>query len=86
VADRRRVCAHPTCEASYDAHKWGAIHAHTADWFEQKDGRVWCPDHHPDWVAGWRDRQSAEAAALEVDRPPCPSCFTVPAKNGTCSC
>lgn len=26
------------------------------------------------------------APTLDVDRPPCPRCFTVPATNGTCGC
>lgn len=78
------TCAHPGCSASHKDHLWGQIKAD--DWFHQKDGTAWCPDHHPEWVASWRARQRAEAAALEVTAAPCPRCFTVPAKNGACGC
>lgn len=78
-------CSAPGCPAEIPAHKWGSI-KDGADWFQQRDGTAWCPDHHPEWVAGWRARRDAEAAALEVTAAPCPRCFTVPATNGACAC
>ncbi len=50
-------CAEPGCEAKLPNHAWGRIKA-SPDWFEQRDGTIWCPDHHPAWVADWRARQS----------------------------
>lgn len=44
------------CGRSFKRHRWGNIQAHNEGWFEQKDGTAYCPDHVPDWVAGWRRR------------------------------
>lgn len=81
------TCSEPGCTRSIPDHRWGRTK--NDDWFQQRDGRVWCPDHHPAWVEGWRTRMRETAAALELpegDAAPCLRCFTVPAKNGTCSC
>lgn len=48
-------CEQPGCTESLPDHSWGRIKAD--DWFQQKDGTIWCPDHHPPWVADWRARQ-----------------------------
>lgn len=47
-------CSFPDCKATYKANKWGQIKAHDAGWFFQKDGQGFCPEHVPEWVAGWR--------------------------------
>jgi hypothetical protein len=46
-------CAAHGCKATIPNHQWGKIRD-GADWFQQKDGTVWCPDHTPTWVAAWR--------------------------------
>ena len=51
--DEKR-CAYPDCNNGYKAHRWGSIKANDAGWFQQKDGRSWCPEHIPDWVVHWR--------------------------------
>lgn len=48
-------CSEPGCDATRKNHQWGAIKAHAAGWFEQKDGQSWCPEHTPPWVAAWRE-------------------------------
>lgn len=50
-------CAREGCQATHPDHQWGAIAAHDEGWFAQKDGTVYCPLHHPEWVAGWRAKQ-----------------------------
>lgn len=45
-------CSEPACEATYKDHRWGKIKA--ADWFHEKSGKSWCPEHHPKWVAAWQ--------------------------------
>lgn len=55
-----KKCADPGCERTRAAHRWGSIKAHDAGWFELKDGTTWCPEHTPDWVAGWRARKAAQ--------------------------
>jgi len=51
-------CAHEGCDAEIKGHAWAVIKAE--DWFFQKDGTSWCPDHLPDWVPAWRARQAAK--------------------------
>lgn len=46
------TCAAEGCTNKYANHRWGKTKAD--DWFHQKDGTSWCPNHIPDWVAGWR--------------------------------
>ena len=58
VVDGRVVCEHDECDASYHTHKWDAI-KEGENWFQQKDGTAWCPQHIPDWVAEWRKRKKA---------------------------
>jgi hypothetical protein len=50
-----KKCNNEGCENKLPNHAWGRIKA--TDWFQQKDGTIWCPDHHPAWVAAWRARQ-----------------------------
>lgn len=44
------VCEEPKCKDSYVGHKWGSIKAHAEGWYQQKDGRAWCPKHRPSWA------------------------------------
>lgn len=53
-----KPCSHSGCTNTYRPHRWGKIKTHP-DWFHQKDGTSWCPDHHPEWVAAWREKQAA---------------------------
>lgn len=48
-------CDEPGCENRRKNHAWGAIKAE--DWFNQRNGKTWCPEHHPEWVADWRARR-----------------------------
>lgn len=48
-------CSADECERSFKNHRWGRIKAQ--GWFQQKDGRNWCPDHLPPWVEAWRARR-----------------------------
>lgn len=41
------------CGSPGPRHKWDAIKNFT-DWFFTRDGACYCPEHLPDWVAGWR--------------------------------
>lgn len=49
-------CAKSGCEATIKNHAWGHIKA-SPDWFEEKSGKSWCPEHHPEWVAKWRGKK-----------------------------
>jgi hypothetical protein len=51
-------CSAEGCPASHGNHRWGRIKADA--WFHQKDGKAWCPDHIPPWVAEWRAKQAEE--------------------------
>lgn len=46
-----RVCSHKDCDHQVKNHAWGMIKAD--GWLFQKNGDSWCPDHLPDWYAGW---------------------------------
>lgn len=78
-------CKQPDCTATIPkAHKWAKI---KSAWFISKDEKeAWCPDHLPEWVAGWREKQKQGKAdpkqgtilmvadcttcGRKVDRPP----------------
>lgn len=49
----KQKCSGEGCEATVPNHYWGRVTASSA-WFFQKDGRAWCPEHLPEWVADWR--------------------------------
>lgn len=49
-------CSQEGCAERLADHAWGRIKAD--GWFQQKDGIIWCPEHHPAWVLAWRARQS----------------------------
>lgn len=50
-----QTCQHDGCERSIKDHRWGKTKAD--GWFQQRDGILWCPEHVPEWVAGWRKRR-----------------------------
>jgi hypothetical protein len=48
-------CAHESCTATFEAHRWGKTRAQSSGWFLQRDNvTAWCPEHIPEWVATWR--------------------------------
>lgn len=50
------LCSEPECPNSIRGHRWGQIKAE--GWFFSKDGVTrYCPDHIPDWVEAWREKQ-----------------------------
>ena len=51
-------CAESDCTASVKNHYWG--HVKADGWFFSKEGPAWCPEHLPDWVPAWRERQKAK--------------------------
>lgn len=60
-APRDGHCAIPSCEKTFQDHRWGRIRANSLGWFFQLNGMNWCPDHIPDWVPAWRERKRREA-------------------------
>lgn len=51
------------CEASIPGSRHDQIRAQEAGWFfSRQESAAYCPDHVPDWVAGWRKRQQAKRA------------------------
>ncbi len=38
------------CDLSIKDHKWAKIQAHAEGWYEMKDGRIFCPNHRPEWA------------------------------------
>jgi hypothetical protein len=59
-------CCHEGCTASVPSHRWGKIRAvgwlFTRPTSASPQGRQWCPDHLPEWVGPWRERQAAKKA------------------------
>lgn len=53
-----KQCAAEGCDRTFRDHQWGQTKAHNEGWFHQRDGRSWCPEHTPEWVAEWRARRS----------------------------
>lgn len=49
-----RSCSRGECPKFFPDHRWGAMAADREGWFMQRNGKAWCPDHNPDWVAEWR--------------------------------
>ena len=49
---KRKKCSDPECDATIPDHAWGHIKAD--GWFQQRDERIWCPKHIPEWVDKWR--------------------------------
>lgn len=46
------------CGARIRNHYWAKVKAE--GWFFTKDGRAFCPDHIPEWVAAWRKKKQDE--------------------------
>ncbi|QIG58211.1 hypothetical protein SEA_SKOG_59 [Gordonia phage Skog] len=54
-------CAEEGCMASFKSHRHGQIQAHKNGWFHSRAEQVsWCPEHVPEWVAGWRAKKQRE--------------------------
>jgi hypothetical protein len=51
-------CSQESCTAKIANHAHGKIRAGEDGWFFQKSGEAWCPLHHPEWVAAWRERKA----------------------------
>lgn len=56
-------CSHEACDRTLKNNAWKKIKA--SDWFFQKNGDSWCPDHHPEWVASWRANKQSAAESPE---------------------
>ena len=57
-----KTCAEPLCENKIEDHAWGYIKSSGENgWFHQFNGDSWCPEHIPEWVAGWRERKNRNA-------------------------
>ena len=55
-------CAHRVqgCAASHPSSKWGAMKADREGWFHSREEEAaYCPEHVPDWVPAWREKQAA---------------------------
>jgi hypothetical protein len=49
------------CPRTAPGDKWGRIRASGQGWFfSREEDAAYCPDHIPDWVAGWRKRKEEE--------------------------
>ncbi len=60
---KRKMCSGPECDQSIADHAWGHIKAD--GWLQQKDGRIWCPAHIPEWYAGWKLKKTWYVADTE---------------------
>lgn len=49
-------CSAEECTKTIKNHAWARI---KSDWFQQKDGKVWCPEHTPEWVDEWRSKKES---------------------------
>lgn len=43
------------CKAKIKNHKWGMIKSE--GWVHLKDGRIFCPNHTPEWYAEWKAKK-----------------------------
>ncbi|AUG29577.1 hypothetical protein HMPREF1529_02351 [Microbacterium sp. oral taxon 186 str. F0373] len=52
----RRVhqCSADACVATIADERWAMT---KSDWFFQRNGAAFCPDHLPEWVPEWRARR-----------------------------
>lgn len=48
------------CDAIMKDHQWGKHRAQKNGWFQQKDGKNFCPKHVPEWVETWRTKKAVE--------------------------
>ena len=67
---KKMCCSVDGCTATFTHHYWGAVKAHDAGWFSQKDGTVYCPEHTPDWVAGWRATRNSKEEECSTEQSP----------------
>ena len=42
------------CDATIPDERWSKTRS---GWFQTKDGKNYCPEHTPDWVAEWREKR-----------------------------
>lgn len=57
-----RTCARDDCFEEHLFDRWNAIRAVDAGWFMSRaSDKVYCPEHVPDWVAGWRARNKGSS-------------------------
>jgi len=50
-------CLKPRCPRTVGRSKFERIRAGSEGWFFPREGGAWCPDHLPEWVPAWRERQ-----------------------------
>lgn len=47
------------CDQTFkDSGYWAHIDTDKQGWFFMKDGRSFCPEHTPEWVAAWRAKRA----------------------------
>lgn len=44
----------PQAKTAMRPSMWDLRRARDVGWFIQRDGKAWCPEHVPEWVANWR--------------------------------
>lgn len=76
------------CTVSFPGSKWDTIRATAAGWFfSRQEDKAFCPQHTPDWVAGWRVRKDQPKVVTSFDRQPavagCLSCHWIAAAAST---
>lgn len=59
------ICDHPGCSRQFKLTHWDSISAGNEGWFQKKNGEAWCPEHIPEWVSTWRERQAENKARYE---------------------
>lgn len=53
-------CSYEDCSESLKGDSWSRI---KSNWFFQKNGQNWCPNHTPEWVTEWRERKKRDRNA-----------------------
>lgn len=61
VIDEGRFIRCEGCDAKLENHYWGKVKAE--DWFFTRAGEAYCPNHVPEWVAGWRERKKKRSGS-----------------------
>lgn len=71
------TCSYPNCGSYYKSHHWGNKEAQREGWFLQKNGDKWCPNHIPEWVDQWREKNGYKPMKKQVLESTCDTCGKV---------